>query len=164
MDDLRDTIEHRLELALRANPRRADYYERYQRIIDEYNREQDRATIEATFEALMKLSEDLSDEEQRFVREGFTNERQLAVFDMLYKDDLTKGEIEQIKRLSRELVDKIQERLAQMVRWTEKPETRSDVKTLIRDELYQLLPMSYPDESIAAYRDEIYEYFYSRAA
>ena len=98
------------------------------------------------------------------MREGFTNERQLAVFDMLYKDDLTKSEIEQIKQLSRELVDKIQERLAQMVRWTEKPETQSAVRTLIRDELYQLLPQSYPDESIAAYRDEIYEYFYSRAA
>ena len=112
----------------------------------------------------MKLSEELSDEEQRFVREGFTNERQLAVFDMLYKDDLTKSEIEQIKQLSRELVDKIQERLSQMVRWTEKPETQSAVRTLIRDELYQLLLMSYPDESIAAYRDEIYEYFYSRAA
>ena len=164
VDDLREAIEQRLELALRANPRRSDYYERYQRIIDEYNREQDRATIEATFEALMKLSEELSEEEQRFVREGFTNERQLAVFDMLYKDSLTKSEIEQIKQLSRELVDKIQERLAQMVRWTEKPETRSDVKTLIRDELYQLLPQSYPDESILMYRDEIYEYFYSRAA
>ena len=112
----------------------------------------------------MKPSEELSEEEQRFVREGFTNERQLAVFDMLYKDSLTKSEIEQIKQLSRELVDKIQERLAQMVRWTEKPETRSDVKTLIRDELYQLLPQSYPDESILMYRDEIYEYFYSRAA
>ena len=164
VDDLRDAIERRLEVALRANPRRADYYERYQRIIDEYNREQDRATIEATFEALMKLSEELSEEEQRFVREGFTNERQLAVFDMLYKDTLTKSEIEQVKQLSRELVDKIQERVAQMVRWTEKPETRSDVKTLIRDELYQLLPQSYPDESILMYRDEIYEYFYSRAA
>ena len=41
---------------------------------------------------------------------------------------------------------------------------RSDVKTLIRDELYQLLPQSYPDESILMYRDVIYEYFYLRAA
>ncbi len=123
--ELRDVIEDRLVKALRENPRRADFYERYQKIIDEYNQEQDRASIEATFEKLMKLSEDLSEEEQRFVREGFTNERQLAVFDMLYKDSLTKDEIVQVKELARELVDKIQERLAQMTRWTEKPETRA---------------------------------------
>jgi type I restriction enzyme R subunit len=141
-----------------------DFYERYQKIIDEYNQEQDRASIEATFEKLMKLSEDLSEEEQRFVREGFTNERQLAVFDMLYKESLTKDEIAQVKELARELVDKIQERLAQMTRWTEKPETRAEVDTIIRNELYRLLPASYPDESIAAYRTEIYEYFYARAA
>ena len=67
-------------------------------------------------------------------------------------------------RSLRELVDKIQERLVQMTRWTEKPETRAEVDTIIRNELYRLLPVSYPDESIAAYRAEIYEYFYARAA
>ena len=83
---------------------------------------------------------------------------------MLYKDSLTKSEISQVKQLSRELVDAVQERLSHMERWTEKPETRADVKVLIRNELYQLLPQSYPDESIPFYRDQIYEYFYSRAA
>ena len=164
VNDLRAAIEQRLEIALRANPLRVNYFERYQRIIDEYNREQDRASIEATFEALIELTESLTDEERRYVREGFTNERQLAVFDMLYKDSLTKSEINQVKQLSRELVDAVQERLSHMERWTEKPETRADVKVLIRNELYQLLPRSYPDESIPAYRDQIYEYFYSRAA
>ena len=164
VDDLRAVIEQRLEAALRQNPTRADFFERYQKIIDAYNREQDRATIEATFEALMKLSEDLSTEEQRYIREGFTNERQLAVFDMLYKDSLTKDEIVQVKSLSQELVDKIQERLAEMVRWAEKPETRAEVETIIRDELFKRLPLSYPDEAIADYRGKIFEYFYSRAA
>lgn len=164
VNDLRAAIEQRLEIALRANPLRVNYFERYKRIIDEYNREQDRASIEATFEALIELTESLTEEERRYVREGFTNERQLAVFDMLYKDSLTKSEINQVKQLSRELVDAVQERLSHMERWTEKPETRADVKVLIRNELYQMLPQSYSDESIPAYRDQIYEYFYSRAA
>lgn len=146
---------HTPKLTLGANPRCSDFYERYQRIIDEYNREQDRTTIEATLEALTKLSEELSKEEQLFVREGFTNERQLAVFDMLYENGLTKSEIEQIKQLSRKLVDKIQEQVAQMVRWAKKPETRSMARTLIRDKPYQLLPQSYQDESKVAYRDVI---------
>ncbi len=164
VNDLRAAIEQRLEIALRANPLRFNYFERYKRIIDEYNREQDRASIEATFEALIELTESLAEEERRYVREGFTNERQLAVFDMLHKDSLTKSEINQVKQLSRELVDAVQERLSHIERWTEKPETRADVKVLIRDELYLLLPESYPDESISFYRDQIYEYFYSRAA
>lgn len=164
LGDLRGVIEARLIKALRMNPMRSDFYERYQRIIESYNKEQDRATIEATFEKLMKLSQDLDDEQKRYVREGFTDERQLAVFDMLYKDSLTKDEIAQVKELARELVSQIQERLAKMTHWTEKPETRAEVDTLIRNELYRQLPMSYPEESIAKYRLEIYEYFYSRAA
>lgn len=116
VSELRDVIDNRLKRALRNNPAGADFYEQYQRIIDAYNSEQDRASIEATFEALVKLSEDLSEEEQRFVREGFTDERQLAVFDMLCKDSLTKEEIAQVKVLARELADKIQERLSQMTR------------------------------------------------
>ena len=83
---------------------------------------------------------------------------------MLYKDSLTKDEIAKVKELARALVDKIQESLASMTRWTEKPETRAEVDTLIRNELYKQLPASYPDESIQKYRSEIYEYFYSRAA
>lgn len=162
--DLRGVIEERLIKALKVNPMRSDFYNRYQTIIEEYNREQDRASIEATFEKLMKLSEDLDDEQRRYVREGFTDEQQLAVFDMLYKDSLTKDEIVQVKELARDLVDKIQESLASMTHWTEKPETRAEVDTLIRNELYIQLPASYPDESIQKYRSEIYEYFYSRAA
>ena len=86
------------------------------------------------------------------------------MFDMLYKDSLTKAEIVQVKELARDLVDKIQESLASMTHWTEKPETRAEVDTLIRNELYKQLPASYPDDSIQTYRSEIYEYFYSRAA
>ena len=68
------------------------------------------------------------------------------------------------KMATRELVDTVQERLAQMMRWTEKPETRAEVDTIIRNALYRLLPASYSDESIVTYRTEIYEYFYARAA
>ena len=76
----------------------------------------------------------------------------------------SKDEIKQVKTMCVELVEVVQERLAKMSRWKEKPETRADVDTLIRDELYRMLPASYPDESIPDYREQIFEYFYSRAA
>ena len=46
--DLYDLIQQRLDPMLKENPRRIDYYERYQKIIEEYNNEQDRANIERT--------------------------------------------------------------------------------------------------------------------
>lgn len=164
LSDMRAVIERRLEIALQQNPTRSDFFKRYESIIDQYNKEQDRATIEATFEALMKLSQDLDDEQKRYVREGFTSEEQLAVFDMLYKDILSKEDIKKVKSLCVELVETVRKRLSQMSHWTEKPETLAEVDTLIRDELYKLPEQSYPDDSITKYRAQIFDYFYSRAA
>ena len=164
LGDMRAVIERRLEIALQQNPARTDFFKRYESIIDQYNKEQDRATIEATFEALMKLSQDLDDEQKRYVREGFATEEQLAVFDMVYKDSLSKEDIKKVKGLCVELVETVRKRLAQMSHWTEKPETLAEVDTLIRDELYKLPEQSYPDDSITKYRAQIIDYFYSRAA
>ena len=151
-------------VALQQNPARADFSKRYESIIDQYNKEQDSATIEATFEALMKLSQDFEDEQKRYVHEGFTTEEQLAVFDTSYKDSLSKEDIKKVKGLCVELVETVRNRLAQMSHWTEKPETLAEVDTLIRDELYKLPEQSYPDDSITRYRAQIFDYFYSRAA
>ena len=38
---------------LARNPMRMDYYKKYQEIIADYNREKDRATVEATFAQLV---------------------------------------------------------------------------------------------------------------
>ena len=53
--------------------------------------EKDKSTIEATFEALMRLTAEMSAESKRYVKEGLDNEEQLAVFDMLLKPDLGSG-------------------------------------------------------------------------
>ena len=39
---------------LARNPMRMDYYKKYQEIIADYNREKDRATVEATFAQLVR--------------------------------------------------------------------------------------------------------------
>ena len=67
-----------------------DYYLRYTTIIDEYNDEKNRAEIERIFEELMKLSQDLDNEEKRYVREGFSSDEELPMFDLLFKADLNK--------------------------------------------------------------------------
>ncbi|MCL2745885.1 MAG: type I restriction endonuclease subunit R [Coriobacteriia bacterium] len=163
INELRSVIEDRLESALRLNPRRIGIFNRYQEIIAEYNREQDKARIEKTFEDLMRLSGELDEAQQSYIKEGFTCPQQQAVFDMLFRDDLAKEEINQVKALSIELTDTIEARLNQMVQWTAKQQTQAEVRRIIRDMLYSKLAEDYyTDEAIAQNGKEIFNYFYVR--
>ena len=71
LKDLLELLQERLDKMLSANPSRINFYERYQKIIEDYNQEQDRVAIEKTFQELMDLTKSLSEEEKRYVREGF---------------------------------------------------------------------------------------------
>jgi type I restriction enzyme R subunit len=162
MRDLDDLIENRLDSMLKVNPKRVDYYERYQQIIDEYNSEQDRANIEKTFMELMALANSMNQEEQRYVREGFTSDEELSLYDMLFTDDLSKEDIKVLKKVAVDLLDKIKAKISELDHWTEKQETKAEVDTLIGTILWEELPDSYPYSAIAEYRQKIYEYVYMR--
>lgn len=131
--DLEDLVQQRLAEMLFNNPSRINYYERYQEIITAYNSEQDRATIEKTFTDLMNLANDLTAEEQRFVREGFETDEELSVYDLLFREDLSKKDIETIKKVAVDLLAKIKARIAELDHWTDKQETKAIVDNLIRD-------------------------------
>jgi len=126
----------------------------------EYNGEQDRATIEKTFMDLMGLVKEISEEEQRYVREGFSSDEELSIYDLLFSESLSKSDIDKIKKLSTELLRKIKGRIAEMDHWTDKDETRATVQNLIRDELYMNIPDSMFDQ-LDHYREVIYEYVYT---
>jgi type I restriction enzyme R subunit len=158
LKDLLELLQERLDKMLSANPSRINFYERYQKIIEDYNQEQDRVAIEKTFQELMDLTKSLSEEEKRYVREGFENDEQLTMYDILMKDDLTKNEIKKIKEVAVELLDKIKEQLATMDHPFEKRETKAAIIVTIRDTLWQMLPESYSDESIDTYKDAVFEY------
>ena len=162
LKDLEDLVEERIKQMLSCNPTRMDYYDRYQDIIKEYNEEKDRAAIADAFEKLMKLSQDLSQEEKRYAREGFSSDEELSVFDLLFKADLTKQEIGRIKQVSINLLAKVKAKIAELDHWADKPETKAIVDNLIRDTLWAELPESYDEHSITGYRSELYEYFYMR--
>ncbi len=98
MKDLEDLIRVRLDAMLFNNPDRIKYHERYQEIIEDYNSQQDRATIEKTFDELMQLVKDMDQEEQRYVREGFSSDEELSLYDILFDENLTKQDIQKIKR------------------------------------------------------------------
>ena len=160
--DIQELLQERLAEMLAQNPSRINFYERYQEIIESYNQEQDRASIEKIFEELMDLSKQLSEEERRYVREGFENDEQLSMYDLLMKDDLTKADIKKIKEVAVELLEKIKNQLATMDHPFEKRETKAAIIITIRDTLWEMLPESYSDESIDTYKDAVFEYVQQR--
>ncbi len=158
--DLNDLVLERLSKLIEVNPTRVDYYNRYMGIIEAYNAEQDRSTIEKTFMELMDLAKSMSEEEQRYAREGFSNDEELSIYDLLFSDNLSKSDIDKIKKMSKDLLQKIKERIAGMDHWTDKQETRAAVDILIRNVLYEEIPDSMFDR-LEAYRKAIYEYVYT---
>lgn len=162
MKDLEELIQQRLDGLLFTNPNRVNYYERYQQIIKDYNAEQDRANIEKTFMDLMDLAEQMTKEEQRYAREDFDNDEELSLYDMLFRDNLTKAEIQKLKEVASVLLHKIKVKIAELDHWTDKQETKAEVDNLIRDTLWEKLPECYDELSISGYRQKIYEYFYTR--
>ena len=162
LKDLEDLIEERLERMVTANPGRVNYYERYQKIIEDYNSEQDRATIERTFMDLMDLANSMDQEEQRYVREGFESDEELSIYDLLFSENLSKQDIKAIKEVSSNLLKKVKAKIAELDHWTDKQETKATIDTLIRDTLWAELPECYDEISISTYRQKIYEYVYTR--
>ena len=160
--DLDDVIKQKLDKMLFKNPNRIDYYDRYQQIINDYNSEQNRATIEKTFMDLMDLASKMNQEEKRYAREGFESDEELSLYDMLFKEDLTKDEIKKLKSVASILLKKIKEKIAELDHWTDKQETKATINNLIRDILWEGMPECYDLDSISIYKDKIYEYVYTR--
>ena len=111
---------------------------------------------------LMELASSLDTEQQRYVREGFSSDEELSVYDLLFSENLTKQEIETIKRVSVDLLTKIKQQIAKLDHWTDKQETKAIVDNLIRNTLWQELPNSYDVSDIQTYQKKIYEYVYMR--
>jgi type I restriction enzyme R subunit len=137
--DIRQIVEDKLAQMLARNPLRMNYEKKYQEIIAAYNQDKDRATVEDTFAKLLDLVDGLDAEQRRSVAEGLS-EDQLALFDLLRRDDLSKLDRERIKQASRELLAGVLDVIAPLDRWTEKEQTQAEVQTFILDRIYQQLP------------------------
>lgn len=161
--DLQEVIEAKINKMQQANDneKRKEFYKRYLQIIDEYNNSIDKTSIEAIFAELLDLSKQLDEEEKRYVREGFNSEEELSIYDMLFKENLTKEDIKKIKAISAELLETVKNQIAQFNSWKDNSETRSRVKTLILNYLYQNLPdPTYVEDEITSYVDKVYQYVY----
>ncbi|MCY3729504.1 MAG: HsdR family type I site-specific deoxyribonuclease [Nitrospira sp.] len=163
VQDLRHVLEKRVHRLLAQNPLRADFQKYYEETVAKYNREKDRVTIEQTFDALLKLAQELGEEETRAVREGL-DEESLAIFDLLKKPDLTAAEMKRIKSVAVELLRTLKSEKLRVDQWREKETTRDAVVVTIRDFLYNEttgLPTGiYSDDEVATKSDDVFRHVF----
>lgn len=164
LQDIRELIEKKLARMLAANPLRMDYYRKYQQIIADYNREKDRVTVEQTFAQLVELANSLDAEQRRAAEEGLTDE-ELALFDLLSKDNISKAARERVKQASQGLLAALTELTQPMPDWTQNTATQAEVKVLILDNLWTALPRPpFTDEDTETVAARVYDYVWQRSA
>ena len=155
---LKDMIESKLRKMLMQNPIRTDFQKHYEEIVADYNNEKDRVTIEKTFEALLKITQELNEEEKRAVKEGL-DEESLALFDLLLKPNLSKQDIARIKKVAEGLYKTLNAEIARVQDFFAKQATRDEVKIQIKNYLWDDktgLPESFGPEEIDEKTDAVF--------
>jgi len=118
--------------------------------------------LEVVVYFLGTIIKDMDQEEQRYVREGFSSDEELSLYDMLFSENLSKQDIQKIKKVAVDLLEKVKAKITELDHWTDKQETKATIDNLIRDTLWAELPEPYDEVSISVYRQKIYEYVYTR--
>jgi len=155
---LKQKIKSKLFLLLKMNSSRETFAQKFQKLIDEYN--EGIKSIDEIFDELSSFAKELSEEEKRGLGERLTEE-ELAIYDLLFKPNLKKKELEKIKHIARELLKKLKsEKL--VLDWRKKQQTRADVVVTIKNILYEQLPESYDTQLYIQKSDLIYRHIYDK--
>ncbi|KAF5409936.1 MAG: hypothetical protein C5S47_08240 [Candidatus Methanogasteraceae archaeon] len=163
VQNLRHVVEQRLQRLLKQNPLRTNFQHHYEEIVAEYNSEKDQVTIEQTFVDLLKLVQELDEEDSRAVREGL-DEESLAIFDLLKKQNLSASDIKRIKAVAVGLLRKLKAKKLRVDHWRDKEATRDAVRVTIRNFLWSDktgLPVeSYTEADVKTISNEVFGHVY----
>jgi type I restriction enzyme R subunit len=164
LQDIRQIVEDKLALMLQLNPQRMDHYKKYSEIIADYNREKDRVTIEDTFAKLVELARSLDAEQRRAAEEGLSGD-ELALFDLLKKENLSKVGRERVKLASRSLLESVRKLIAPLERWTEKEQTQAEVQVSIPDHVFEELPTPpFTEDEKQVVAKRVYQHVWQQSA
>jgi type I restriction enzyme R subunit len=154
---LRGAINSKLAQMVRLNRARLDYQQEFEDLIAEYNN--GALNIEELFTQLVNFAQSLTTEEQRSTREELTEE-ELALFDILMRPalTLTGADMNQVKRVARELLATLKEKKL-VIDWRKKQQARASVKLCIR-EFLGLLPVAFTQVAVAQKMDLAFQHVY----
>lgn len=159
--DLNKAVENKLEQMLKENPLRLEFYERYQKIVEEYNNGKSEIELKRSFDKLTLFYQELTVEEKRAFQENL-DQPTLSIFDLLVKGkELTKEEKEEVKKVAKETLEILQKEKLNIPNWKESREIRSSVKTTIYDKLLWLPEEKYTDEDVSMRSVQVYQHVYS---
>lgn len=159
LERLKAAIRAQLDRLIEQNETRVDFREKFEALIAEYNAGS--RQIEQLFQELLELSQTLTEEQTRHVREQLSEE-ELVVFDLLTRPgpDLSPKERDEVKRVARELLAKL--RTAFTVDWQKTAQSRAKVKDAIEETLDEGLPRAYTPELFKDKAGAVFEHVYRR--
>lgn len=157
VESMKAEIEQKITEMVKRNKKRLKFMDRLNSLLEIYN--SGAHDIHKLFDDLVDLARDLNEEEQRAIKENLTEE-ELAIFDLLLKDNLNPDEREKVRFVAKDLLQKLKfERL--VLDWREKEATRAGVKTTIIDILYAALPEpAYSEKDCDLKGIEVYNFMY----
>jgi type I restriction enzyme R subunit len=160
--DLRELMEIKLKQMMAQNKTRGSFLERFQKVIDDYNTGS--ISIEEAYNELLKQTKDLSEEQQRAVRNDMS-EQELELFDLLKKEKLTKQEEKEVKLAAKSLLKKLLDAKEKILvqEWHKDKQTQEIVRQQIREILNLQLPTSYERDIFTRKIDVVYQHFYEQA-
>jgi type I site-specific restriction-modification system R (restriction) subunit len=139
-------------------------HKKYQEIIADYNREKDRVTVEETFTRLVEFVHSLDAEQRRAAEEGLSDD-EYALFQMLFKDNISRTDRNKLKQASQSLLASLRELLTPMYDWTKNTSTQAEVKVFILDNLWQNLPRPpFTEQETETLASRVYDYVWQRSA
>jgi len=157
-ESLTAELKDKIEEMVRKNRKRAKFIERLNSLLEEYNT--GAHDIDQLLNDLVDLAKDLDEEEERAVKEGLT-EDELAIFDLLQKDNLNPDDTAKVRLVSKELLEKLKGKL--VPGWRDFEPLRAGIRTTIDNYLYPNLPEEvYSEKDCAKVSLEIYNFVYEQ--
>ena len=157
LEVLKAAIRAQLEKLIRLNRTRTDYLDKFEKLVESYNNGS--RTIEEMLEELLKLTGNLSQEEQRHVREHLSEE-ELTIFDILTRPGpkLSPEERDEVKKVARQVLGRLKSLLA--LDWRRQVQARAKVRLAIEDALDSGLPRPYTPELYQSKCSAVFEHVY----
>jgi type I restriction enzyme, R subunit len=154
---LKAAIRAMLEKLIRLNNTRADFAEKFEELIESYN--SGSRKIEELFQELLKFSRNLTQEQQRHIREHLTEE-ELVVLDILTRPapELSPAERDEVKKVAKQLLERVKGLL--VLDWRKRQSSRARVEDTIKDLLDTGLPRAYTPELYQQKCARMFEHFF----
>ncbi len=156
VESMTTELDQKITEMVKKNKKRAKFMDRLVNLLQEYN--SGAHDIDQLFESLIILAKDLTVEEQRTVKENLSEE-ELAIFDLLVKENLNPDEVASIKGATHELLTNLEPLL--VPHWRDFETNRAGVKIAISDLLFTKLPEpTYTEIECELKGFEIYNFVY----